>query len=306
MVRCLRALLIISLLLFFPFISIRGDQSQSTSPPPASAVDTNEEEPAGGLRFAVIGDTGTGDAFQLKIAQLMIKEHKRRPFDFVLMLGDNVYGGDFRKIGRVFEEPYRGLLERGVKFFATLGNHDIRCEQEEMAYTAFNMGGRRAYSFAPAGDLAAFFTIDSTSLLEGAHLDQLPWLEGALAASTARWKIAFFHHPPYSPGTRHGNDPGMISTIVPILKRGGVRVVFTGHEHFFARLQPVDGIDYIISGAGGKLHKGGLREAGKTLVAGNDQLRHFLIVTLVEDRLSFAAIDETGKTIHRGSIPLRP
>ncbi len=305
MARYLRALFIISLLFSFPFASIRGDQSQSTQPP-ASAVDASEEEPAGGLRFVVVGDTGTGDAFQLKIARLMLKEHNRRPFDFVLMMGDNIYGGDFKKIGEVFEEPYRSLLERGVKFFATLGNHDIRCDREEMSYAGFNMGGRRAYNFAPAGDLVEFFTIDSTSLLEGAHLDQLPWLDGALAVSRARWKIAFFHHPPYSPGTRHGNNDGMISTIVPVLKRGGVRVVFTGHEHFFARLPTVDGIDYIISGAGGKLHKGGLRNAGKTILAGSDQHRHFLIVTLVEDRLSFAAIDEMGKTIHRGSIHHRP
>jgi 3',5'-cyclic AMP phosphodiesterase CpdA len=175
-----------------------------------------------------------------------------------------------------------------------------------MSYSGFNMGGRRAYSFAPSGDLVEFFTIDSTSILEGAHLDQIQWLEGALAASKAKWKIAFFHHPPYSPGTRHGDDPGMISTVVPVLKRGGVRVVLTGHEHFFARLRPVDGIDYIISGAGGKLHRGGLREAGAAMVSGNDQLRHFLIVTLTEDRLSFTAIDENGKQLHRGSVALRP
>ncbi|MEW6211799.1 MAG: metallophosphoesterase [Acidobacteriota bacterium] len=304
MARYLRVLFIISLLLFFPFASIHS-QSQS-APPPASAADSNEEEPSSGLRFAVVGDTGTGETYQLKIARQMLNEYKRRPFDFVLMMGDNIYGGDFKRIGQVFEEPYRALLERGVKFFATLGNHDIRCEQEEMTYPAFNMGGRRAYNFAPAGDLVEFFTIDSTSLLEGAHLDQLPWLEGALAASRARWKIAFFHHPPYSPGTRHGNNGDMISTVVPVLKRGSVRVVFTGHEHFFARLPAVDGIDYIISGAGGKLHKGGLRKAGKTILAGNDQLRHFLIVTLVEDQLSFAAIDENGRQIHRASIRLHP
>jgi hypothetical protein len=301
MVRYLRALFIITLLSFFPFASIHS-QSQS---PPASAADSGEE-PSGGLRFAVVGDTGTGESYQLKIARQMLNEHRRRPFDFVLMTGDNIYGGDFKRIGKVFEEPYRGLLERGVKFFATLGNHDIRCDEEEMSYAGFNMGGRRAYSFAPAGDLVEFFTLDSTSLLEGKHLDQLPWLESALAASRARWKIAFFHHPPYSPGTRHGNNGDMISTVVPILKRGGVRVVFTGHEHFFARLPAIDGIDYIISGAGGKLHKGGLREAGGTILAGNDQLRHFLIVTLAEDRLSFAAIDENGRTIHRASIRLRP
>jgi hypothetical protein len=296
----IRALLIVTLLLLllFPLAGGVGLQGQQ----PASAVSDSDPEPPDGLRFAVMGDTGTGDAFQFKIATHMLNEHKRRSYDFVLMLGDNIYGGDFKKIGKVFEEPYGPLLERGVKFYATLGNHDQRCADEEISYPLFNMNRRRAYSFAPRGDLVEFFTIDSTALLEGQLTDQLQWLDSALEASKARWKIAFFHHPIYSPGTRHGDNGAMISMVGPILKRRGARVVMTGHEHFFAKLRPVDGIDYIISGAGGKLHQGGLRKAGPRLEAGNDQMRHFLVVTLTPDRLVYSAIAETGKVIHRGTI----
>jgi hypothetical protein len=175
-----------------------------------------------------------------------------------------------------------------------------------MNYPLFNMGGRRAYSFAPAGGLVEFFTIDTTSLLLGAHLEQIPWLESALAASRARWKIVFFHHPPYSPGRRHGNNEHLLARLVPVFKRGGARVVLSGHEHFFAKLRPVDGIDYIISGSGGKLHNGGLRGRMSEVIAGNDQLRHFLIVTLTQDHFDFSAIAETDELIHRGSIPLKP
>ena len=61
------------------------------------------------------------------------------------MLGDNIYGGkspaDFK---RKFEDPYRPLLDAGVKFYASLGNHD---DTNERLYKPFNMDGKRYYSF---------------------------------------------------------------------------------------------------------------------------------------------------------------
>ena len=168
------------------------------------------------------------------------------------------------------------------------------------------MGGRRWYSFAPAGDLAEFFTIDSTQARAGLIPEQLEWLDRALAASRARWKIAFFHHPPYSPGSRHGDDSAMLSLVVPILKRRGVRVVLTGHEHFFAKLKTRDGIDYIISGSGGKIHRNAIDPAYPGLEAGNDQLHQFLVVTLTPDAFDFSAVAETGAILYRGTIPYAP
>ena len=71
------------------------------------------------VRFAVIGDTGTGDAAQRELARQMAAAHSRFPFEFVLMMGDNLYGSegaaDYR---RKFEEPYKPLLDAGVKFYA--------------------------------------------------------------------------------------------------------------------------------------------------------------------------------------------
>src|SRR5512147_1767137 len=77
------------------------------------------------LKFAVIGDGGTGGDAQYEVARMMEAAHKLFPFTIVLMAGDNLYGGaspdDF---SRKFEQPYRGLLDAGVRFFASLGNHD--------------------------------------------------------------------------------------------------------------------------------------------------------------------------------------
>src|SRR4030095_3248872 len=101
------------------------------------------------ITFAVIGDTGTGDEAQLSVARQMARQREKTPFEFVLMLGDNIYEkGEEKYIKPRFEEPYKDLLAAGVKFYAALGNHDIIKGLEfQTRYPNFNMGGRRYYNF---------------------------------------------------------------------------------------------------------------------------------------------------------------
>ena len=96
----------------------------------ASAATSGQPSPplpnrADSLKFAAIGDNGTGDRPQFEVAQQMDKVRGTFPFELVIMLGDNMYGGqqavDFIK---KFQEPYARLLAAGVTFHASLGNHD--------------------------------------------------------------------------------------------------------------------------------------------------------------------------------------
>src|SRR5262245_25932760 len=76
------------------------------------------------VSFAVIGDSGSGEAPQFAIARRMMLERDRTPYDFVIMLGDNVYGlGKPKYFKPRFEDPYKDLLAAGIKFYAALGNH---------------------------------------------------------------------------------------------------------------------------------------------------------------------------------------
>ena len=153
---------------------------------------------ANSVRFGVIGDSGTGGKAQYQTAAAMAAIHSRFPFDFVIMLGDNIYGGnspaDFQK---KFGDPYRPLLDAGVKFYASLGNHD---QTNERLYKPFNMDGKRYYSFKRGN--AEFFALDSN------YMDppQLDWLQSQLSGSRSTWKICFFHHPLYSHAHAHGPD----------------------------------------------------------------------------------------------------
>ena len=59
------------------------------------------------------------------------------------MVGDNIYGSERpQDFVKKFEPPYKPLLDAGVKFYASLGNHDAR---EQRFYKLFNMDGKLYY-----------------------------------------------------------------------------------------------------------------------------------------------------------------
>src|SRR5437016_4545444 len=100
------------------------------------------------LTFAAIGDSGDGSKAQYAIAKQMLAYREKTPFDFILMLGDNIYGGGKPKYFKAeFELPYKDLLAAGVKFYAALGNHDELAADYHVNYKDFNMGGKRYYNF---------------------------------------------------------------------------------------------------------------------------------------------------------------
>ena len=248
----------------------------------------------GSLRFAVMGDTGTGDSAQYRVAGLMAIYHKAFPFELVLMLGDNLYGGEAAgDYERKFEVPYKPLLDAGVKFYASLGNHDDRPQR---LYENFNMGGELYYSFSPAEDVR-FFALYSDYL----DPEQVRWLEEELAESTERWKICFFHHPLYSSGGRHGPSLELRAVLEPLFVTHGVDVVFSGHEHFYERLLPQNGITYFTSGAGGKLRAGDVQASEQT-AAKYDDGRSFMVLELVGDDLHFQVISASGTTVDLGVV----
>lgn len=245
-------------------------------------------------RFAVLGDTGTGDKHQRDVAAKLVESRAVFPFDFAIMLGDNLYGDedaeDYRK---KFEIPYAPLLKDGVRFYASLGNHD---EVNQRFYEPFNMKGERYYTFTEGP--IRFFALDSNYM----DPEQVAWFERELRNSRDRWKITFFHHPPYSPGAKHGSEEDLRQLIEPLMVKYGVDVVFTGHEHFYARLMPQNGIYYFIAGASAKLRRGDIQPSPLT-ARGYDQGRSFMLIEIWEDNLRFQTIADTGKRVDAGILP---
>jgi 3',5'-cyclic AMP phosphodiesterase CpdA len=257
----------------------------------------------GSIRFAVIGDSGRGDRWQHEVAGQMVTWRTRFPFDFVLMLGDNIYDRHTpRDYELKFERPYRALRDAGVTFHAALGNHD---DPNEIFYLPFNMGGRRYYTFRRnerrlAGLVGAgvrFFALDSRSI----DPQQLSWLGRELDASQTDWKICFLHHPLYTSGRYRASARALRLALEPTLVRGDVDVVLSGHEHFYERLEPQRGISYFISGAAGSIRRGDLQPSTVS-AKGFDDDYHFLLMEVTGRELYFQAISRTGETVDAGVI----
>ena len=243
------------------------------------------------VRFAVIGDTGTGAGPQQQLADVMLSSRAVFPFEFALMLGDNLYGGeDANDYADKFEIPYKKLLDGGVKFYASLGNHD---NSTQRLYKHFNMDGKEYYTFKKAN--VRFFALNSN------YMDkrQLEWLEAELAKSGSDWKVCYFHHPLYSSGKQHGSNEELQRVLEPVFVKHGVNVVLTGHEHFYERIKAQKGIYHFISGAGAKLRPNGLK-ATKLTEKSFDQDLNFMLFEVDADQMHFQVLTRTGKTIDSG------
>jgi 3',5'-cyclic AMP phosphodiesterase CpdA len=272
--------------------AVRQTKESSKAPGSASSV-----------RFVAFGDMGTGDDDQLAVARRMAAYHDEYPYDTVLTVGDNIYpDGNPADLPEKFERPYAELLERGVNFYAVLGNNDVKKGREaQINYKPFHMGGRAYYSFTKGTadrNQVQFFAIDSTNFDAG----QQRWLESSLADSKARWRIAYFHHAIYSSAKTHGSRMKLRAQLEPLFVKYGVAAVFSGHDHTYERTKPQQGVQYFVCGIGGTVRSGDLDRSSPFLAFGNDQDNGFMFVEVTVDRLTFQAIDAAGHVIDSGMI----
>ena len=282
-----------------PVAPPRGPATVVATPQPAGALALTLPNRADSLKFAVLGDFGTASREQYDLAAVMKRVHDQYPFELVILVGDKLYGSERpQDLQKKFEEPYKPLLDAGVKFYASLGNHDAR---EQRYYKLFNMDGKLYYSFKPSKQSVRFFALESTYL----DPEQVAWFEKELESSNSDWKIPYFHHPPYSSGDRHGSDTRLREVLEPLFLKYNVSVVFTGHDHFYERVKPQKGIVYFVTGSGGQLRRGNIDKGSGLTAAGNDQDQAFMICEINGDQLWFDAISRAGKVFDSGVIMRR-
>lgn len=260
------------------------------------------------VRFAVIGDYGIAGQPELDVANLV----KGWNPDFVITLGDNNYEQGAastidQNIGQYYHEfisPYTGIYGEGDtinRFFPSLGNHDWNTPGAVPYLNYFALPGNERYYDFVRGDVH-FFALDSDSHEPDGNSSgsvQAQWLHSKLDSATSRWKIAYFHHPPYSSGSRHGS-----STVMQWpFKAWGVHAVLAGHEHFYERLYQ-DSVTYFVNGLGGKQ----IYTFGTTLAA--SQFRYnanfgAMLIQADSERLDFRFYSRTGILIDFYSLPGR-
>ena len=218
----------------------------------------------------------------------MANWYNRFPFPLVVMMGDNIYGSDRpQDFVKKFEAPYKALLDKGVKFYASLGNHDSR---EQRYYKLFNMDGKLYYTFKAPKEDVRFFALESTYM----DPDQLKWLEDELKKSSEKWKIVFFHHPLYSSAGTHGSQLKLRAVLEPLFIQYNVSLVLNGHDHTYERIKPQNGIQYFVEGSSGQLRSGDLRKGSPLTAFGNDTEQTFMLMEIDGDNLTFNTINRGG------------
>lgn len=257
--------------------------------PKVGSTDGPVVAPATTVRFAAVGDTGRVTAGQTAMAAVLADVCARQGCDFVLLLGDNAYEEGLKSIedprwATLFEEPFAAV---DAPFHPVLGNHDggkrgmgldLARGDVQVAYSAasvrWSMPGRWYSLRRGVVDLFALDTplAQLDGLGEpvvgryGDRMDaQRAWVQEAVASSTARWRIAYGHHPLRSNG-RHG-DAGDYdgAGLVPFVNGAGVRdflqdelcgrvdLYLAGHDHNRQWLVPdCEGTELMVLGAGAK------------------------------------------------------
>ena len=265
--------------------------------PAASIAAAPEVRPPVGkdsVRFLVVGDSGTGDRAQTEVAAQMWRAHSVFPYEFAIMLGDNMYGSERpQDYLTKFERPFKPILDANIPFYAALGNHD---DPNQRYYKNFNMGGQRFYTYQKKD--VRFFALDSNYM----DKDQQRWLEQELSRSNSKWKIAYFHHPIYSSGARHGSEVDLRAIVEPLFLKYGLNVVFAGHEHFYERIKPQKGIHHFTAGGSAKLRSGDIMSSTGLTAKGFDSEQSFMVVEIDGDVLRFQTISRRGKLVDSGEI----
>jgi 3',5'-cyclic AMP phosphodiesterase CpdA len=235
------------------------------------------------LHLAVAGDTGdSGDDLDA-IAAAMSDIGAQQPFDMLALLGDLAYpDGEPSRLGETVFQPFTGVFDQGTELVAVLGNHDV-LEPEHVAPLEAALGMPGRWWAQSVGDVL-LIGLDSNLADDP---DQLAWLDETLAGSTERWRIVLLHHPAYSAGYQ-GSNLAVRRRFVPLFDRYGVQLVLSGHDHDYQRSRPLNGVTYVVSGAGA-----GTRRTGEEpFTAVSYSWLHFLEIGVFRDRLVLRAVNE--------------
>jgi hypothetical protein len=197
----------------------------------------------GTIKLALVGDVQSGPSRQA-VADLIASWH----VNAIVTQGDNVEGGHASD----FTTVYAPWLSRG-DLFPVPGNHDYETiggtDDCGSAYFATFPIVSNAYYYQLNLGPVTFFMLNS----HPANLPDSPsiggaqdrWFQRSAAASNAIWKVANFHHPPYTSYTPYGNNTWMRWDF------SEMDLVMSGHVHLYERML-FGTLNYITNISGGK------------------------------------------------------
>lgn len=258
-------------------------------------TDPLEPFPAGAgplYRIAVVGDVGYANDRAAKTGAAIVRAGADRPYDALLLLGDNVYpAGDPTHLQAAVFGPFGPVLDTGARLMAILGNHDVMNGHADAQVAGLGMPGR--WYSEVIGDVT-FVALDSN---EPHNPVQRAWLEETLAGATTTWKIVALHHPPYSAGYQ-GSSLANREAFSPLFERYGVQLVLSGHDHDYQRSVLINGVTYVVSGGAAETRRTGREEFTATSISWH----HFVDLSVFADHLLVRGVNQSGRVFDRVTI----
>lgn len=236
------------------------------------------------------GDSGADSSDQLALRSQM----EDVPYELIVHTGDVAYeSGTMAEFESTVFDIYDDLF-RHIPFFPAAGNHDYKTASASPFRSVFHLpGNEKWYSFD--WGRVHFAALDT----ESDYATQATWLDADLAASTAPWKIVFMHRPMYSSGN-HGSDTRLRKLIAPILERHHVQLALAGHDHDYERVNPQNGVEYVVTGGGGR---GTYSVGSSSFTAFSESVIHYVYLEVGVDQLVLHAIDAEGTEFDSVVIP---
>ena len=228
----------------------------------------------------------------------------------VVTVGDNNYpngGADTidANIGQYYQQyisPYKGVYGPGAAdkinhFWPSLGNHDWYTTGARPYLDYFTLPNNERYYTTQQGNVGIFVIDSDSSEPDGTSSTsiQANWLKNAMLASTAKWKLVFFHHPPFTSGVSGG-----ASEMKWAFQQWGATAVFAGHDHDYERLNE-NGLTYFVDGTGGESLTGFNGTAAGSQVRYNADYGAML-VDAGDTSINFKFITRAGQVIDNYTI----
>jgi tartrate-resistant acid phosphatase type 5 len=274
---------------------------------------------------------------QREVAESLGKAVTKHDVRLILTTGDNIYHGSKQGSGNedddwffTFFQPYRFIINR-IPVFPCVGNHDdgetFAESSDDRRQLYDNMYIRNRFvdametgdaSLEPGlfyrvryGSDIQFICLDTSkqSWLFAEryfkHKNHQPFIDSVLpddSGSAVKWRIPFFHHPPFCAGPKHFNKQSVGDYFVPRFMRAGVRAVFSGHQHNYQHSLD-NGVHYFVSGGSGKFDseepKASHFGKAKTQAWGGNDQGHFLLVEIKDNRME---VTPYGNLANDGSL----
>lgn len=185
--------------------------------------------------FFVIGDTQAENAANIQnIAQYI--GGSGLDYSFGIQTGDFVDSASsyaqWAEILGIFSSNFSN-----VDMIHVLGNHEYAGDFDGDIASSINMLASTSYYSVTYGNTyVAVINYCGAEDLQKA----LAWVQEDALASDAIWKVLTLHQPPYYTNPTGGND--YINLYVPpVVDAAGIDVVFSGHDHAYARTLPMTG-----------------------------------------------------------------